>query len=86
MRSRSFSAYYEAYSGRMCVGGRLVTMVSRATAAAVLLALFAGSSAAQTPELRPDLSGVWQGPYVPDMARTGRNQVGEPALPLHERH
>jgi hypothetical protein len=53
----------------------------RKCAPAVLLLLLAGSSAAQTP--RPaDLSGVWQGPYVPDMTRTGRNQVGEPALPF----
>jgi hypothetical protein len=53
----------------------------RKCAPAVLLLLLSGSSAAQTP--RPaDLSGVWQGPYVPDMTRTGRNQVGEPALPF----
>jgi hypothetical protein len=38
----------------------------------------AGIAAAQ----RPDLSGVWQGPYVPDMTRTGRNQAGEPNLPF----
>src|SRR5204863_6334211 len=29
-----------------------------------------------------DLSGVWQGPYVPDMTRTGRNQTGEANLPF----
>jgi hypothetical protein len=38
----------------------------------------AGMAAAQ----KPDLSGVWQGPYVPDMTRTGRNQSGEPNLPF----
>jgi hypothetical protein len=47
-------------------------------ATAVLLILSsAGSSAAQA-----DLNGVWQGPYVPDMSRTGRNQTGEPNLPF----
>jgi hypothetical protein len=30
----------------------------------------------------PDLNGVWQGPYVPDMTRSGRNQTGEPNLPF----
>jgi hypothetical protein len=29
-----------------------------------------------------DLSGVWQGPYVPDMTRTARGQKGEPDLPF----
>jgi hypothetical protein len=54
----------------------------RIIAAVALLAMFAlafaGSSAAQ----QPDLNGVWQGPYVPDMSRTGRNQTGEPNLPF----
>src|ERR1700745_3865459 len=54
---------------------------------AVFLLAAAGSSAAQTPARAPaapaaNLSGVWQGPYVPDMTRTGRNQVGEPNLPF----
>jgi hypothetical protein len=56
-------------------------MISRAAAAAsVLITLTAGSSAAQAP--LASLNGVWQGPYVPDMSRTGRNQVGEPNLPF----
>ena len=38
----------------------------------------AGMAAAQ----KPDLSGVWQGPYVPDMTRTAGNQTGEPNLPF----
>jgi hypothetical protein len=61
-------------------------MISRAAVAATtLIALTAGSSAAQ--EALPvvpaaSLNGVWQGPYVPDMTRTGRNQIGEPNLPF----
>ena len=47
-------------------------------AAALLFLALPGIPAAQT----ADLGGVWQGPYVPDMTRTGRNQVGEPALPF----
>ncbi len=30
----------------------------------------------------PDLSGVWEKPYVPDMTRNGRNQRGMPELPF----
>jgi hypothetical protein len=49
----------------------------------VLIALSAGSAAAQTPApTAANLNGVWQGPYVPDMTRTGRNQTGEPNLPF----
>jgi hypothetical protein len=47
-------------------------------AVATLALACAGSAAAQ----RPDLNGVWQGPYVPDMTRIGRNQTGEPNLPF----
>ena len=31
---------------------------------------------------KPDLSGVWQRPYVPDMTRNGRGQKGEAELPF----
>jgi hypothetical protein len=31
---------------------------------------------------KPDLSGVWLGPYVPDMTRTSRNQRGTSELPF----
>ncbi|PYQ69827.1 MAG: hypothetical protein DMG04_26795 [Acidobacteria bacterium] len=34
------------------------------------------------PDGRPDLNGVWVGPYVPDMSRTGRNQRGTSDLPF----
>src|SRR5438045_802831 len=41
--------------------------------------------AASLPRLsngRPDLNGVWVGPYVPDMTKTGRNQRGAGELPF----
>ena len=41
--------------------------------------------AASVPRLpggRPDLNGVWMGPYVPDMTKTGRNQHGTSELPF----
>jgi hypothetical protein len=31
---------------------------------------------------KPDLNGVWQVPYVPDMTRDGRNQKGHAELPF----
>jgi hypothetical protein len=41
--------------------------------------------AAAVPRLsngKPDLSGVWEKPYVPDMTRNGRNQRGMADLPF----
>jgi hypothetical protein len=34
------------------------------------------------PDGKPDLSGVWDRPYVPDMTKTTPNQKGEPELPF----
>ena len=31
---------------------------------------------------KPDLSGVWARPYVPDMTKNGRNQKGTAELPF----
>jgi hypothetical protein len=31
---------------------------------------------------KPDLSGVWERPFVPDMTKSGRSQQGEPQLPF----
>jgi hypothetical protein len=36
----------------------------------------------RTPEGTPDLSGIWQRPYVPDMTKDGRDQKGMPELPF----
>ena len=33
------------------------------------------------PDGKPDLSGVWQRPFVQDMTKNGRGQQGEPNLP-----
>jgi hypothetical protein len=36
----------------------------------------------RTPNGKPDLSGVWDHPYAPDMSKDGRNQKGEADLPF----
>ncbi len=33
---------------------------------------------------KPDFSGVWDRPYVPDMSKSRPNQIGEPELPFTE--
>ena len=39
-------------------------------------------TAPRTPDGKPDLSGLWQRPYVPDMTKSGRGQQGTPELPF----
>lgn len=34
------------------------------------------------PDGKPDLGGVWERPYVPDMSRNGKGQVGPGTLPF----
>lgn len=38
--------------------------------------------APRTPDGKPDLSGLWQRPYVPDMSKSTKDQVGMPDLPF----
>lgn len=55
----------------------------------LFLAPFAGaqnpSAPADIPRMsngKPDLNGVWERPYVPDMSRTAKNQIGISPLPF----
>ena len=52
---------------------------------AVTVALALAAQQPPVPHLAngtPDLSGVWDRPYVPDMTRSGRNQTGPSELPF----
>src|SRR5271156_122134 len=48
--------------------------------------LFAGLAQAQSiprmPDGKPNLNGVWQHPYVPDMTKDGKDQKGAGELPF----
>ena len=52
----------------------------------ILWSAFAIAATAQEiprlPDGKPDLNGVWDRPYVPDMSRNGANQQGAGALPF----
>jgi len=56
--------------------------------AAVTAGLLCGQTSGQTkaiprmPDGKPDLNGIWDHPYVPDMTKDGRNQKGAGALPF----
>jgi hypothetical protein len=48
----------------------------------LLLAAASGQSIPRLPDGKPDLNGVWQRPYVPDMSRSAGDQQGAGELPL----
>jgi hypothetical protein len=51
---------------------------------AVLLAAAAAQAAdiPRLPDGKPDLNGVWERPFVPDMTKNGKNQQGMAVLPF----
>jgi hypothetical protein len=66
-------------------GGRGVVasiQLNSIVTAAVVAVIATGTITSRAQEGRADLSGVWQGPYVPDMTRSGRGQKGEADLPF----
>jgi len=59
--------------------------MSATTRSAILATLLAAALHAQIPRLpdgKPDLGGVWERPYVPDMTRNAANQQGTNPLPF----
>lgn len=48
----------------------------------LLLAAATGQSLPRLPDGKPDLNGVWQRPFVPDMTRSARDQQGAGELPF----
>src|ERR1700681_3280771 len=53
--------------------------------AALMGALVSGQSAEKIPRVpdgKPDMNGVWERPYVPDMSRNAKDQQGPGQLPF----
>src|SRR5690348_16919340 len=66
-------------SGLFAIAVLLVTVVLPAQTAKPLPG---GNGIPRMPDGRPDLSGVWDRPFVPDMTKSAHDQRGEPQLPL----
>src|SRR5579863_8390565 len=48
----------------------------------LLAALASAQSIPRMPNGKPNLNGVWQHPYVPDMSKDGKDQKGAGPLPF----
>src|SRR5215470_3972689 len=61
---------------------RVFPCLSKFFLALAACSVLAGQAVPRLPDHKPDLNGVWERPYVPDMTRSFRNQEGMAELPF----
>src|SRR6185369_6046820 len=71
-----------AIAGLIIVAGSRVTSHAQISGQTPVPTSAPTGPAPRLPSGKPDFTGVWQRPYVPDMSRNGRGQVGYAEAPF----